>query len=164
MMELKMKSKKLFVSLLMTAVLVMGFSITAFAAASESNGSGELEEYVIPADEVDMDKWEQAIVYEEEGIETLTVQKNFDWTVPVGTFVRSTAFTKSAGSTIVVSCYVYSSINHHVGIRRPDGSMLYVNGKGQVTKTFPCEKTGIYYVYVENMGSTEVRAVGYYVR
>lgn len=163
MMKLQMKGKKIWVSLL-AAVLVIASSVTAYAATPESDSSEELEEYVIPADEVDWDKWERAIVYEDEGIEPLTVQKNFDWTVPVGTFVRSTAFLKSKGSTIVVSCYVYSSINHHVGISRPDGSMLYVNGKGQVTKTFDCEKTGSYYVYVENMGSTEVRAVGYYVR
>lgn len=163
-MKLEMKGRKLFISLLVAVVLVSGFSITAFAAATENNNSEELEEFVIPADEVDWDKWERAVVYEEEGIQPLSVQKNFDWTVPVGTFARSNAFIKKAGSTIGVSCYVYSDINHHVGISRPDGSMLYVNGKGQVTKTFDCEKTGTYYVYVENMGTTNVRAVGFYVR
>ena len=69
-----------------------------------------------------------------------------------------------AGSTIVVSCYVYDDRYHHVGIRRPDGSMLYVNGMHQVTKTFNCETTGTYYVYVENMRSKQIRAAGYFIK
>lgn len=77
--------------------------------------------------------------------------------------VRELLF-KTAGSTIIVSCYVYDDHYHHVGIRRPDGSMLYVNGMHQVTKTFNCETTGTYYVYVENMRSTEIRAAGYFIR
>lgn len=175
--------KKVLVSFLLTAVLVMGSSVSALAASvavadmerewyqntreqtsTEVQGEGALEEFEIPAEEVDEEKWESAVVYGEEGIEPLSVQKFFDWTVPVGTFARSTAFIKKAGTEIIVSCYVNSSSYHHVGIRRPNGSMLYVNVKGQVTHTFSCETFGTYYVYVENMGSTNLSVAGYYIK
>lgn len=167
----------------MTAVLVAGSSVTALAgsaavtdaerewfqdtrdqAAVDETGADTLEEFEIPAEEVDEEKWEAAVVYREEGIEPLSVQKYFDWTVPVGTFARSTVFIKKAGTEIIISCYVNSSSYHHVGIRRPDGSMRYVNGKGQVTHTFSCDTYGTYYVYVENMGFTNLKVGGYYIR
>lgn len=172
--------KKVLVSFVLTAVLVTGSSVTALASSVAvtdfqkdwyketreiaTTEDDELEEYVIPADEVDEEKWENAVVYEEEGIEPLTVQKYFDWNVPVDEFVRSTAFIKRAGTEIAVSCYIYSEAYHRVGIRRPDGSMLCVNGKHQVSKTFSCETYGTYYVFVENMGSVDIRAAGYYVK
>lgn len=181
MIKWKMSSRKVLASVLLTAVLVAGSSVTALAAGvgavdaqqtwyqvtkntEAENADIDLEEYEIPADEVDEEKWANAIVYEEEGIETLSVQKFFDWNIPGNTFARSVAFIKKAGTTIDVACYVYSSVYHRVGIRRPDGSQLYVNGKGNVAHTFKCEKFGTYYVFVENMGSTDLRAAGYYVR
>lgn len=131
---------------------------------ADISDADDLEEYVIPADQVDEEKWNNAIVYDDELLDPLSVQKNFDWKIPGNNFVRSGAFIKKAGSTIVVSCYVYDDRYHHVGIRRPDGSMLYVNGMHQVTKTFNCETTGTYYVYVENMRSKEIRAAGYFIK
>lgn len=113
---------------------------------------------------MDEEKWDNAIVYDDALLEPLSVQKNFDWKIPGNNFVRSGGFIKKAGSTIVVSCYVYDDRYHHVGIRRPDGSMLYVNGMHQVTKTFNCETTGTYYVYVENMRSKQIRAAGYFIK
>lgn len=94
----------------------------------------------------------------------MTVQKNFTWTVPADNFARSAGFIKQKGGQIIVCCYLYSELNHRVGIRRPDGSQLYVIGTHQVTATFPCEKTGTYYVYVENMGRVDIKASGYYIR
>lgn len=94
----------------------------------------------------------------------MSVQKHFTWTVPAQNFARSTAFIKQKGSQIVVSCYLYSDLNHWVGIRRPDGSMLYVVGTHQITKTFNCETTGTYYVFVENRGRVDIKASGYYIR
>ena len=119
---------------------------------------------LIPADQVDEEKWDNAIVYDDALLEPLSIQRNFDWKIPGNNFARSIGFIKKAGSTIVVSCYVYDDRYHHVGIRRPDGSMLYVNGMHQVTKTFNCETTGTYYVYVENMRSKQIRAAGYFIR
>lgn len=174
--------KKTGVSVLLALALVIGSSVTAFASsaqvASQQNDlyretrvqevdaleDDDLQEYVIPADQVDEEKWDNAVVYGDDALDPLSVQKNFDWKVPGNNFARSVAFIKKAGSTIIVSCYVYDDHYHHVGIRRPDGSMLYVNGMHQVTKTFNCETTGTYYVYVENMRSTEIRAAGYFIR
>lgn len=174
--------KKTGVSVILALALVIGSSVTAFASSTQVveqqndmyretrvqeadiSDADDLEEYVIPADQVDEEKWNNAIVYDDELLDPLSVQKNFDWKVPGNNFARSGAFIKKAGSTIVVSCYVYDDRYHHVGIRRPDGSMLYVNGMHQVTKTFNCETTGTYYVYVENMRSKEIRAAGYFIR
>lgn len=174
--------KKTGVSVILALALVIGSSVTAFASSTQValqqddiyretrvqetdvTETEDLEEYVIPADQVDEEKWNNAIVYDDALLEPLSVQKNFDWKIPGNRFVRSGAFIKKAGSTIVVSCYVYDDRYHHVGIRRPDGSMLYVNGMHQVTKTFNCETTGTYYVYVENMRSKEIRAAGYFIK
>lgn len=176
------RSKK-FVSAILMVALIMGSSVTAFAASgqvadqqdyvyretceSEQNASdfeSSTEIHMIPADQVDEEKWNEAVVYEEDLLEPLTVQKNFTWTIPAEKFARSAGFIKQKGGQIVVSCYLYSELNHRVGIRRPDGSQLYVIGTHQVTATFPCEKTGTYYVYVENMGRVDIKASGYYIR
>lgn len=174
--------KKTGVSVLLALALVIGSSVTAFASSAQVveqqndmycktrvqeadiSDADDLEEYVIPADQVDEEKWDNAIVYDDALLEPLSVQKNFDWKIPGNNFARSGGFIKKAGSTIVVSCYVYDDRYHHVGIRRPDGSMLYVNGMHQVTKTFNCETTGTYYVYVENMRSKQIRAAGYFIK
>lgn len=174
---------KRFVSAILMATLIMGSSVTAFAASSQVAGTqndvyretceseqnasdfeSSTEIHMIPADQVDEEKWNEAVVYEEDLLEPLTVQKNFTWTVPADNFARSAGFIKQKGGQIVVSCYLYSELNHRVGIRRPDGSQLYVIGTHQVTATFPCEKTGTYYVYVENMGRVDIKASGYYIR
>lgn len=174
--------KKTGVSVILALALVIGSSVTAFASSTQVveqqndmycetrvqevdiSDADDLEEYVIPAEQVDEEKWDNAIVYDDALLEPLSVQKNFDWKIPGNNFVRSGGFIKKAGSTIVVSCYVYDDRYHHVGIRRPDGSMLYVNGMHQVTKTFNCETTGTYYVYVENMRSKQIRAAGYFIK
>lgn len=176
------RSKK-FVSAILMAALIMGSSVTAFAASSQVAGTqndvyretceseqnasdfeSSTEIHMIPADQVDEEKWNEAVVYDEDLLEPLTVQKNFTWTVPADNFARSAGFIKQKGGQIIVCCYLYSELNHRVGIRRPDGSQLYVIGTHQVTATFPCEKTGTYYVYVENMGRVDIKASGYYIR
>lgn len=175
-------SKKL-VSALLMATLIVGSSVTAFAASSQvadqqnevyketrvmeselSDMETDAEIQMLPADEVDEEKWNNAIVYDESLVSPMSVQKHFTWTVPAQNFARSTAFIKQKGSQIVVCCYLYSDLNHWVGIRRPDGSMLYVVGTHQITKTFNCETTGTYYVFVENRGRVDIKASGYYIR
>lgn len=183
MKKWKDSRSKRFVSAILMATLIMGSSVTAFAASSQVAGTqndvyretceseqnasdfeSSTEIHMIPADQVDEEKWNEAVVYEEDLLEPLTVQKNFTWTVPADNFARSAGFIKQKGGQIVVSCYLYSELNHRVGIQRPDGSQLYVIGTHQVTATFPCEKTGTYYVYVENMGRVDIKASGYYIR
>ena len=148
MIQWKRSGGKKLVSALLMATMIAGSSVTAFAASGqvatqqndlyretrdlestiETNSDTGLEQYVLPADQVDEEKWENAIVYDESLLDPLTVQKNFSWTVPPDNFVQK-------GSSIVVSCYIYSDLNHWVGIRRPDGSMLYVIGTHQVAST-----------------------------
>ena len=184
MKKWKESRSKRFVSAILMATLIMGSSVTAFAASSqvadqqndvyretrdveptiETNSVTSLEQYELPADQVDEEKWENAVVFDEALLEPLTVQKNFSWTVPAQNFARSAGFIKQKGSSIVVSCYIYSDLNHWVGIRRPNGSMLYVVGTHQVASTFKCETTGTYYVFVENRGRVDIKASGYYIR
>lgn len=184
MKKWKDSRSKRFVSAILMATLIMGSSVTAFAASSqvadqqndvyretrdveptiETNSVTSLEQYELPADQVDEEKWENAVVFDEALLEPLTVQKHFSWTVPAQNFARSAGFIKQKGSSIVVSCYIYSDLNHWVGIRRPNGSMLYVVGTHQVASTFKCETTGTYYVFVENRGRVDIKASGYYIR
>ena len=84
--------------------------------------------------------------------------------MPPDNLARSAGFIKQKGGQIIISCYIDSVLNHRVGIRRPNGSMLCVLGTHQVTATFPCETTGTYYVFVENMGRVNISASGYYIR
>lgn len=182
MIKWQKSGKRTCLSVALAMALIIESSVTAFASSVQvSNQQNDLyketrmlnvsdefdtqlEQYVIPADQVDEEKWNNAIVMEEESIEPLSVQKNFDWKVPANNFARSAGFIKKKGTSISVSCYIYSERYQRVGIRRPDGSMLYVNGFHNVASTFPCDATGTYYVFVENITSTQIRAAGYYVK
>lgn len=187
MKKWKDSRSKRFVSAILMATLIMGSSVTAFAASSQvadqqdnvyretremTNENDDNTDYVesdleiqiLPAEQVDEESWDDAVVYDDSILEPLTVQKNFSWTVPPEKFARSAGFIKSKGSEIIISCYIYSDLTHWVGIRRPDGSMAYVAGTHQITKTFKCETTGTYYVFVENRGRVNIKAAGYYIR
>lgn len=63
---------------------------------ADISDADDLEEYVIPADQVDEEKWNNAIVYDDELLDPLSVQKNFDWKIPGNNFVRSDAFIKKS--------------------------------------------------------------------
>lgn len=183
MKKWKTNGSKKIVSALLMATLVLGSTVTAFASSAQVNDTqndvyyevrdvntkngytDNSSEFIeIPADQVDEEKWDNAIVYDEPVLEPMTVQKNFDWTVPAQNFVHTIGFIKKKGTSISVSAYIYSNLTNRVGIRRPDGSMLCVVGTHQVAATFPCETTGTYYVFVENMTRVDIRAAGYYVR
>lgn len=151
MKKWKDSRSKRFVSAILMATLIMGSSVTAFAASSQvadqqdnvyretremTNENDDNTDYVesdleiqiLPAEQVDEESWDDAVVYDDSILEPLTVQKNFSWTVPPEKFARSAGFIKSKGSEIIISCYIYSDLTHWVGIRRPDGSMAYVAG------------------------------------
>ena len=184
MIKWQKSGKRTCLSVALALALVVGSSVTAFASSAqvassqddlyretrnvEYTESGDydtkMEYEVIPADQVDEEKWNNAIVMEEENLDPLTVQKNFDWYIPANRFVRSTGFIKKAGTSVSISCYIYSDRYNRIGIRRPDGSMLCSSGMHNVGNTFPCTTTGTYYVFVENLTSAEIRAAGYYVR
>lgn len=111
--------KKTGVSVLLALALVIGSSVTAFASSAQVveqqndmycktrvqeadiSDADDLEEYVIPADQVDEEKWDNAIVYDDALLEPLSVQKNFDWKVPGNNFARSGAFIKKAGPLLL---------------------------------------------------------------
>ncbi len=184
MIKWQKSGKRTCLSVALALALVVGSSVTAFASSAqvatsqndlyretrnvEYTESGDydtkMEYEVIPADQVDEEKWNNAIVMKEESLVPLTVQKNFDWYIPANNFVRSTGFIKKAGTSVSISCYIYSDRYNRIGIRRPDGSMLCSSGMHNVGNTFPCTTTGTYYVFVENLTSAEIHAAGYYVR
>ena len=87
-------SKKL-VSALLMATLIVGSSVTAFAASSQvadqqnevyketrvmeselSDMETDAEIQMLPADEVDEEKWNNAIVYDESLVSPMSVQKH----------------------------------------------------------------------------------------
>ena len=49
---------------------------------------------MIPAEQVDEEKWDNAIVYDDALLDPLSVQRNFDWKIPGNNFVRSAGFIK----------------------------------------------------------------------
>lgn len=142
MIKWQKSGKRTCLSVALALALVVGSSVTAFASSAQVAESQnnlyretrelnaryeidtEAEQHVIPADQVDEEKWNNAIVMDDDVLDPLTVQKNFDWYIPANNFVRSTGFIKKAGTTIAISCYIYSDRYNRVGIRRPDGSML----------------------------------------
>ena len=96
MKKWKDSRSKRFVSAILMAALIMGSSVTAFAASSQVAGTQNdvyretrdldtnnvysndaLEMIEIPAEEVDEEKWSNAIVYDESMLEPLVVQKKF---------------------------------------------------------------------------------------
>ena len=79
----------------------MGSSVTAFAASGQvadqqnnvffetrvmdnenTDMETEQEIQILPSAEVDEEKWDNAVVYDDTLLDPLTVQKNFSWTVP----------------------------------------------------------------------------------
>ena len=83
--------KKTGVCVLLALALVIGSSVTAFASSAQVveqqndmycktrvqeadiSDADDLEEYVIPADQVDEEKWDNAIVYDDALLEPLSV-------------------------------------------------------------------------------------------
>ncbi len=51
-----------------------------------------------------------------------------------------------------------------VGIIEPDGTLVYVLGKGQVAHVFSCDRFGFYKVAVHNTTSKTLSVSGYYRR
>ena len=115
MIKWQKSGKRTCLSVALALALVVGSSVTAFASSAQvaagqddlyretrelestrqMNSDEASEIYEIPADQVDEEKWNNALVMEEP-VEPLTVQKNFDWYIPGNRFVRSTGFIKKA--------------------------------------------------------------------
>lgn len=189
----KKLGKKALLSVILSAVFVAGSGFTAFAAGTEASKVGQdmymdtmetevsdydgmgdytgvLEndnyvEYRLAPGEWDTDDVTIIQMSPDEGEATLLeTTKLFDWSIPANTLCTSGNFLKTKGSSILISCYVESSTNVRVGIIEPDGTLVYVLGKGQVAHVFPCDRFGFYKVAVYNTSSKAISVSGYYRR
>lgn len=185
--------KKALLSVILSAVFVAGSGFTAFAAGTGASKMGQdmyentiqteifgdtdvtgyedvladddYVEYRLAPGEWDTDDVTILQMSPDEGeAMLLETTKTFSWEVPVGNVCSSGNFLKTKGSSILISCYVESSTNVRVGIIEPDGTLLYVLGKGQVTHAFPCDRFGFYKVAVHNITSKSISVTGYYRR
>ncbi len=189
----KKLGKKALLSVILSAVFVAGSGFTAFAAGTEASkigqdmyedtietkesvdeGIGDFEgalendnyiEYRLAPGEWDADDVTILQMSPDEG-ETMLMEttKSFSWSVPSGSVCSSGNFLKRKNTDILVSCYVESSSNVRVGIIEPDGTLVYVLGKGQVAHVFSCNRFGFYKVAVQNITSKTISVTGYYRR
>ena len=189
----KKLGKKALLSVILSVVFVAGSGFTAFAAGTEASKIGqdmyldtmktqlihdnktvdvgeatEIDDYVeyrLAPGEWDTDDVTILQMSPDEG-ETMFLEttKLFDWSVPSGAVCSTGNFLKRKGTSILVSCYVESSTNVRVGIIEPDGTLVYVLGKGQVAHTFSCDRFGFYKVAVHNITNKTLSVSGYYRR
>jgi len=82
-----------------------------------------------------------------------------NWTVKANQLYQSSSFTKSSGS---ISVAVEVSKSARVGIIEPSGSFRYVSANGYITHSFPVYQSGLHYVYVQNVSSSDLTAQGTY--
>lgn len=173
--------RKIGLSLLLSIILVVGSLIPALAVStgivdmqrnwyqntrtekSISVDTDKTEIYEIPANEVDELKWENVYYFDEKVVQGLESQTYFVCNIPADGIVRSATFLKNAGETITVSCYEDTNQEISVGICKPNGSLVYVVVKGLETKTFDCDISGEYYMFIENTGTNLIDINGYYI-
>jgi beta-lactamase regulating signal transducer with metallopeptidase domain len=130
----------------------------------EESQNLSLQEFEISEDEVNTILKESISYFDEDLSKVTDVLTKFSITAPTNSIVRSQTFTKEAGDVILVSCYANSGSSIRLGIGRPDGSLLYINVNEMTTKTFTCEESGEYYIFIQNVGSTDEDISGYYVQ
>lgn len=173
--------RKLWVSILIVMILVLGSVTPAFAASfgivnlqrnwyqktrTEETIKADIEEkeiFKISADEVEQRKWTNALGLGEKAANDLESQKYFECDISTQELVCSDAFSMHAGDNITVSCYIDSDSMLCVGICKPDGSLAYVEANRQITQIFDCEDDGEYYVFIENRSTVQTRVKGYYI-
>jgi beta-lactamase regulating signal transducer with metallopeptidase domain len=86
------------------------------------------------------------------------------WDISKKASKRTASFTANKGDTI--SIMVVSSPSDatiHAGIINPDQTRYYVSGSGYLSYQFPCESTGTYCVYVQNMSDVKVEVTATYI-
>ncbi|MBQ8982563.1 MAG: hypothetical protein IJ079_03155 [Lachnospiraceae bacterium] len=85
------------------------------------------------------------------------------WTIPSGQMVNSSAFKKNAGDTITITCSIVPDDKTvQVGIIKPNGGAVCVQGTDYFHHTFSCISTGYYCVFVKNLSTSSITAYGMY--
>jgi hypothetical protein len=173
---------KRLVSFLLTLSLIAGSTVPAFGISTavvagqnhfykrtrhenaEEFQNISLKEFEITADEANEEMNKNVIFLDGDIFDVADDTTSLFVTVPANSFVRSQEFTKKSGDEIAVSCYADSDSPIRLGIGRPDGSLLYINVNEMALKTFTCEESGEYYIFIQNVGNTDETVSGYYVK
>lgn len=171
------KKTKISLAALLTAFALFVTSITAYGATTslkyaynqtwsktmtgvqeELESTQELKEY-----EGTIADLEGLTVVEEEGPVARTGEHLIACKVSNHGYYRSPIFTKTAGSTIRVNVDVTPTNKEvTVGIVKPDGTTIYVKGKGTIAHTFTTPMSGNHQVFVANYSGVTVSLSGYY--
>lgn len=110
----------------------------------------------------------EAGVIEEEGevIECYGARlaQAFEWEIKKNRSKKTPDFSATAGQKITVTVVSSpSDAEYHMGIIRPDGSRLYVPGKGTTAHEFSVLSDGKYSVYVQNLSDGTITLSGSYL-
>lgn len=85
------------------------------------------------------------------------------WKITSGDMFTTGSFKKNAGDTITVTCSIVPNDKTvQVGIIKPNGGAVCVQGTDYFHHTFTCINTGYYCVYVKNMSTSTITAYGTY--
>ena len=88
----------------------------------------------------------------------------FEWEIKKGYSRKTPDFSATAGQKITVTVVSSpSDAEYHMGIIRPDGSRLYVPGKGTTAHEFSVLSDGKYSVYVQNLSDGTISLSGSYI-
>lgn len=173
------KRMKKQVTALITALLIAGSSMTAYAAG---NGIVALQEGIHDATVVytveEATVWvntleERVISAEEEAANQGVVMEldsqlyggkggTFNWTnMPAGRTYMTTNFDLKAGDTVMVSVGITpDGAPAEVGLARTGFGGTSVSGSGGITHMFTAGEDGTYYVYVKNTSLTQIDVSG----
>lgn len=178
-------------SLLLSAMFIVGSGATAFAAGNATSKVGvtaymrTLQETTDPADvyEVNLDVVDNVNVFrmtpeemetagielvavEPDGVTTMSTVKYFDWNVAPGTIAASNNFLKLKDKTIEVSAYITATSSVKMGVIEPDGTLVYAYAPANKSTLvrYTTTRLGYYKAAVYNITSADANAAGYYTK
>lgn len=165
-------------ALVAMAILVFGTvgTTTVLAAAAnqyveyydenrvEIDETEEIQEYVEYTGSIS--DWEDKNVIEGEVMSTYAEGSvmRFSWTVPVNTIKKTPSLYCKAGQYIdAQAIFTPSDQQVRLGIIEPNGTTRFLQGESSFSHSFKLNKTGYYYVFVENINdNNSISAVGQY--
>jgi beta-lactamase regulating signal transducer with metallopeptidase domain len=138
------------------------YDVTRDDSEVTQQDGGDLIEYTCDAS--DLEGWTILDMSDEAGASTRAADGSIsNWNVPTNTMAKSGYFTKYSGDSIsVVALIQPSGKTVQVGIVKPNGKMVYVQGQTTIAHTFTADSNGAYCVYIRNVSDTTITANGNY--
>lgn len=118
----------------------------------------EEDEMVIDSEEYFLESIEPGVIVEdwnESDIMLLDIGSGYSWSINPNTAKLGETVSLNSGKhvTIAVTDNNGSGMSYRMGLKRPDGSIVYVNGSNFTGHDFSLSASGNYHIYVYNAGS-----------